>query len=211
VCAAPAHAQARGVEPADLYKLRSVGTAKFSPDGNQVAYVIQNNDAEGRPYGQIWVMEVRTGKNVRIGAEKEPSGNPEWSPDGQRIAYDGKVGDKSGLVIAHADGSGARLIAETQGTNNPDPGVGRSIAWSPDGKRIAFVSAVPGPETKDATGDPIVITRYLYKQMRAREIRISMTIAGCTFLLLTLTAARRGSSPAATATSIQLIGHLPEI
>jgi hypothetical protein len=25
------------------------------------------------------------------------------------------------------------------------------------------VSSVPGPETADATGDPIVITRYLYK------------------------------------------------
>ncbi|HWF84799.1 MAG TPA: S9 family peptidase, partial [Vicinamibacterales bacterium] len=37
------------------------------------------------------------------------------------------------------------------------------VAWSPDSKRIAFVSSVPGPETADATGDPIVITRYLYK------------------------------------------------
>jgi dipeptidyl aminopeptidase/acylaminoacyl peptidase len=38
-----------------------------------------------------------------------------------------------------------------------------TVAWSPDGRQIAFVSSVPGPETADATGDPIVITRYLYK------------------------------------------------
>jgi Tol biopolymer transport system component len=37
------------------------------------------------------------------------------------------------------------------------------VAWSPDSKQIAFISATPGPETTDATGDPIVITRYLYK------------------------------------------------
>ena len=37
------------------------------------------------------------------------------------------------------------------------------MAWAPDGKRIAFVSSTPGPETADAAGDPIVITRYLYK------------------------------------------------
>ena len=49
------------------------------------------------------------------------------------------------------------------GTNSPLPTTGKTIAWSPDGKRIAFVSSVPGPETADATGDPIVITRYLYK------------------------------------------------
>ncbi len=49
------------------------------------------------------------------------------------------------------------------GTNSPLPTTGKTVAWSPDGKRIAFVSSVPGPETADATGDPIVITRYLYK------------------------------------------------
>ncbi|HEV2447303.1 MAG TPA: prolyl oligopeptidase family serine peptidase, partial [Candidatus Sulfopaludibacter sp.] len=32
-----------------------------------------------------------------------------------------------------------------------------------DAKQIAYVSAQPGPETADATGDPVVITRYLYK------------------------------------------------
>ncbi len=49
------------------------------------------------------------------------------------------------------------------GTNAPLPGAGKSVAWSPDGRRIAFVSSTPGPETADATGDPVVITRYLYK------------------------------------------------
>ena len=58
---------------------------------------------------------------------------------------------------------GARFVAEMSGTNAPLPGSGRTVAWSPDGKRIAFVSSVPGPETADATGDPMVITRYLYK------------------------------------------------
>src|SRR5579872_210348 len=45
----------------------------------------------------------------------------------------------------------------------PEPHVGRTVAWSPDSKQIAFVSAQAGPETKDASGDPMVVTRYLYK------------------------------------------------
>src|SRR5206468_8166809 len=65
--------------------------------------------------------------------------------------------------VRRPGGSGARFIAEMSGTNAPLPGTGKTIAWSPDSRRIAFVSAVPGPETADATGDPIVITRYLYK------------------------------------------------
>ena len=43
------------------------------------------------------------------------------------------------------------------------PSTGKRIAWSPDSKYIAFVNAVPGPETTEATGDPVVIRRYLYK------------------------------------------------
>ena len=108
-------------------------------------------------------MTVADGKTVRVGGERDSSGNPVWSADGQSLVYRGRVDDKTGLVVSRPDGSGARFLAEMTGTNAPLPGSGATIAWSPDGKRIAFVSSVPGPETASATGDPIVITRYLYK------------------------------------------------
>ena len=149
--------------PDDIYKLHSAGGAKFSPDGNLVAYEVQSNDAPGQPYGQLFVMDLRNGHVTRFSSGQAGSGNPEWSPDGQWIAYNGGVNGKHGLAIAHPDASGARFLAEMEGTNSPEPYQGRSIAWSPDGKRIAFVSSTPGPETKDAAGDPMVITRYLYK------------------------------------------------
>jgi dipeptidyl aminopeptidase/acylaminoacyl peptidase len=79
------------------------------------------------------------------------------------FAFSGKVGERSGLHVANADGTGVRFLTETSDTNSPLTFEGASLSWSPDSKRIAFVSTVPGPETKDATGDPIVITRYLYK------------------------------------------------
>jgi dipeptidyl aminopeptidase/acylaminoacyl peptidase len=151
------------LQSSDLVKLRSVSGVEVSPDATRVAYTIENNDGAGRPYGQLWVMTLADGKATRLGAGKEPSGNPNWSPDSQWIAYSGRVGDKAGLAIAHPDGTGARFLAEMTGTNSPLPTTGKTVAWSPDGKRIAFVSSVPGPETADATGDPIVITRYLYK------------------------------------------------
>jgi dipeptidyl aminopeptidase/acylaminoacyl peptidase len=64
-------------------------------------------------------------------------------------------------MVAEADGSAARSLAPVLGTNDPLPSTAEAVAWSPDGRRIAFVSAVPADERRDA--DPVVVTRYLYK------------------------------------------------
>ena len=158
-----AHAQARTFSSGDLYKLRSAGGVTLSPDGTRLAYTVSLNDGPGRPYSQLSVMTLADGRSVHFSKEKESSGGPEWSPDGQWIAYSGKLGDKSGLIVSHPDGSAAKFLSKLEGTNNPLPTMGKRFAWSPDSKRVAFVHAVPGPETAEATGDPIVITRYLYK------------------------------------------------
>jgi Tol biopolymer transport system component len=151
------------IQSADLYKLHSVGNARFSPDGKHIAYTVQNSDRPRRPWRQVWVLDVASGNSMHLGGAQDASSSPKWSPDGQWIAYHGKQGEKSGLLIAHPDGSGVRFLAETEGTNTPLPNVGADVSWSPDSKRIAYVSTTPGPETQEAGGDPIVIRRYLYK------------------------------------------------
>src|SRR5258708_2053612 len=165
-----ASAQTRGLESADLLKLRSVGDVQWSPDAARIAYTISNNDGPRRPYSQLWIMTVADGKSIRLAAEKESSSGPEWSPDGQWIAYQGRSEGKSGLMIARPDGSGAKFLAELQSTTSPLPTTGKRLAWSPDSKRIAFVSALPGPETAEATGDPVVIRQYLYKPDAAERL-----------------------------------------
>ncbi|MBV6431552.1 MAG: Dipeptidyl-peptidase 5 [Bryobacteraceae bacterium] len=155
-----ASAQSGRLQSSDLYKLRSVGEVRFSPDGARIAYTVSYNDGAGRPYSRIGILTPASGTHVEISGK---SSNPVWSPDSLKIAYEGEAGGKSGLVVANADGSNPRFLSKMEGTNAPLTFAGAGITWSPDSKRIAFIDARPGPETKEASGDPVVITRYLYK------------------------------------------------
>jgi dipeptidyl aminopeptidase/acylaminoacyl peptidase len=152
-----------GFQSADFLKVRAVGAVRFSPDGTRIAYTVTRNDGPRRATSQLFILTIADGKSIGLSAGDEGSGNPEWSPDGKWIAYAGKLGDKTGLIIARPDGSGKKYIGPLEGTNAPLPTTGKTVTWSPDGKQIAYVTALPGPETADASGDPIVITRYLYK------------------------------------------------
>ena len=160
VIATPINGQ--GLASADLSRLRSIGSVALSPDGHYIAYTITMRDRPDRPYSQLWVMDLATEKSVRLGGDN-PGGGPLWSSDGKWIAFRGTDSDKHGLLIARPDGSDTTFLAPLADTNSPLPGRGKDVAWSPDGKQIAFVSSTPGEGAAEANGDPIVITRYLYK------------------------------------------------
>src|SRR6266404_4067564 len=155
--------KAQGLASADLSRLRSVGSVAVSPDGHRVAYTIVMRDRPGRPYGQLGIMDLATQKSARVGGEKDSGGSPLWSPDGRLVAFAGNQGGKAGLFVAHQDGSEVISLAPTTGTNSPLPGTGREMTWSPDGKQIAFISSTPSALAAEASGDPMVISRYLYK------------------------------------------------
>jgi len=132
--------QSQGLQSSDLSRLRSAGAVELSPDGRRIAYSVTMFDQPGRPYSQIWIMDLATQKSARLGSEKERTGGPKWSSDGKWLAYFGGEGEKAGLTLAQADGSGATFLTQVSGSNSPLPGQGSSVAWSPDSKQIAFIS-----------------------------------------------------------------------
>ena len=154
--------RAPGLASADLYALRGLGDVQLSPDGRHVAYAVTRHDTPGRPSTETWIRDLAAQTQSRLGTDATGASSPRWSPDGRSIAFFGRVNDSSGIAVANADGSQLRFIAAVRGTNHVLPSVGERIAWSPDGKRLAFISSTSGPEI-DANGDPMVITRYSYK------------------------------------------------
>jgi Tol biopolymer transport system component len=65
-------------------------------------------------------------------------GEPAWSPDGRKIAFQSKrrFGSNAGkgeIYVMNADGSGKRNLTRNRAQDG-------SPSWSPDGRRIGFVS-----------------------------------------------------------------------
>jgi Tol biopolymer transport system component len=73
-----------------------------------------------------------------------------WSPDGTRIAFADEPtgGGDDTLVVANADGTGARPVRTESGLNEP--------SWSPDGHHVVYIAS-PGLEVVDVdSADPPV-------------------------------------------------------
>jgi dipeptidyl aminopeptidase/acylaminoacyl peptidase len=160
----PARPTSSNIETNDVFYLRTAADPQISPDGSKAVFTVQYADRTGPPYTRLWIADLTAGSAKPWGdGEGQEGSAPRWSPDGKRIAFSGRTGDgKSGIVIANADASGAQPLIDVTGTNHPLPQQGERYAWSPDGSKIAFVSATPGPEPP-MEADPIVITRYLYR------------------------------------------------
>ncbi len=169
---APPRSTGPNIEITDLYHLRSVGEVALSPDGARLAFAVQHTDRPGAPYSRIWTAELAGGAAAPFANGIEGS-IPRWSPDGKRLAFIGRTGDdKSGIVLANADGTGVEPLTDVVGSNHPLPQVGERLAWSPDGRRIAYVSATAGPEP-EMESDPIVITRYWFRPASSAGGRFS--------------------------------------
>ena len=119
--------EAQGQEPHD---------AQWSPDGTRIAVMILNTKAKPRTASAIYVIDADGSGLHRVTPIRLNAGNPDWSPDGKRIAFNSSYEGQGAVAIytVRPDGSGLRrLRREPKNSYSFDP------VWSPAGGRLAFV------------------------------------------------------------------------
>jgi Tol biopolymer transport system component len=117
------------------------GFPVWSPDWRKVAFV-RERGVHG--YSDIYVMNADGSGHRQLTRSPQQDGDPVWSPDGRRLAFVRVRGGRSDVYVLDVDGSGLRRLAHAIAfrpmPGAPSSGFGANPAWSPDGRKIAFIS-----------------------------------------------------------------------
>lgn len=142
LAASPLAAETDVFRNVDVFELEIASDPQISPDGEHVAYVRQSMDImTDQPRANIWIVDTDGGAHRPLLSGKDNYTSPRWSPRGDRIAY-----------VSSAEGRGPQLYVrwldsgQTAMLTNLRKAPG-GIAWSPDGRQIAFSMFVPAEGT----------------------------------------------------------------
>lgn len=102
---------------------------RVSPDGKRILFT---SDRSGAP--ELWSCDASGDRLVKLSAFGGPFlGYPNWSPDGQKVVFEARVGGYSDLYWLHTLRGGSRRLTD-------DTFQDRFPFWSNDGQAIFFAS-----------------------------------------------------------------------
>jgi dipeptidyl aminopeptidase/acylaminoacyl peptidase len=125
-------AQAALFTPERYLELERASSPVVSPDGKTIVFTRRAVDRTAdRWTSAIWAMDADGGHLRPVTAGRAP----QWSPDGDRIAYLATHDDSTQLFVHFMDGNRG-TVQLTHGANAPD-----AFVWAPDGQAVVFTRA----------------------------------------------------------------------
>ena len=124
------HAQGRGFQPEDYYRLVTPSSVAVSPAGDLLAYTVTSVvEEENTRHREIWMQRLAggqpTGDPFRFTDPTRESSNPVWSPDGSMLAFRSGRGDDNSIWFMRVTAPGGEAF-HLDGVESPP-------VWSPDG------------------------------------------------------------------------------
>lgn len=148
---------------ADQFDVVGVSGVKLSPDGTHLLCVTTRIDVDRNSRRDFIVLINLDNRDQKVLAEGSA---PCWSPDGFEIAYQSEDG---GLWIYHLARDEKRQLGRIyESSFFLGYRVDKNFFWSPDGKHIAYVSALPALAEEGNKKEVRVIDRLLYKSKGGR-------------------------------------------
>ena len=150
--------------PEDLKQFKFVSDPQVSPDGESVLFVVTRpiDEGENGDYSSnVW--RYFKGKTRQLTFREGRNTNPRWSPDGRTILFVSARKTKetsfTRLMTMPSDGGEARTLLEFE--KGKLDGKIASLKWTPDGKRILFLSDMRKKEKDES--DVKVVKRIVYR------------------------------------------------
>ena len=139
---------ARKLQALDVFGLEFATDPQLSPDGRRVVYVRAGFDIRtDQPRASLWAIDADGTNHRPLLSDRKQHGSPRWSPDGTRIAYVSGAEGSPQLFVRWLDSGQTALITDLIEA----PG---DLAWSPDGRWLAFTMFVPKPKPPLAEPPP---------------------------------------------------------